>query len=282
MMSRTIPLIGLCALCLGTPPHTAGTAPPQSLVGISVPSRIATIAPEQAGKLVTMPVHDGDRVAAGDVLFALSSTLEQLEVDRLRALADSDLAARRARATLAYAEQQAKRERDLRDQEISSERDLQAQEHEFELARLRVEQAELDHAQARNALRQAEERLAQRTVESPFDGVVTHRFKSVGEAVEKFVPVVEVMTLDPLWIEFECPVTDKHLFREGGTVAVAPAVQPDDVRTATITYVSPKATAASHSFMVRAAVPNPDRSWQTGLKMTVEPDTTQAAPPRGK
>lgn len=281
-MSRTIPAIGLCALCFAAPPRAPESPPPASLVGISVPSRIATIAPEQAGKLVTVPVHDGVRVAAGDVLFALSSTLEQLEVDRLRALAESDLAERRARATLAFAAQQAKRERDLRDEEISSERDVQAQEHELELARLRVEQAELDHAQARNALRQAEERLAQRTVTSPFDGIVTHRFKSVGEAVEKFVPVVEVMTLDPLWIEFECPVTEQHLFREGGTVAVAPAVQPDDVRTATITYVSPKATAASHTFMVRAAVPNPDRTWQTGLKMTVEPETTAAAPARGK
>lgn len=268
-----LPSLGLLALlCTGAPGGRDRNpdAPPGQLVGITVPSQAATVSPEQAGKIVRVPVTEGDRVEAGDVLFELNSTLEQLEVDRLQALADSDLFERRAKATLAHAEKQFERVRDLCSKDISSERDLQIQEHELELARFKVEQATLDKRQAENQLAQAKERLAQRTIKSPFAGRVTARFKSSGDAVEKFVPVVEVMNLDPLWVEFECPFSEAHLFAKGGTALVSPAMQPDDVREATILYVSPKANASSHSFMIRASVANTKPYWKTGMKMTIE------------
>lgn len=260
----------------GAPPRV----PPVSLVGITMPSKVAAVAPEQAGKIVEVPVTDGDRVDTDTVLFRLNSTLEQLEVDRLAALVDSDVFERRAVAGLEFAERQAARVQNLRDQEISSERDLQTQVHELDLARLKLEQTRLEKAQTRNELAQARERLAQRTVKSPFAGTVTQRLKSAGEAVEKFVPVIEVMSLDPLWIEFECPITQQHLFAKGGQVVVAPAVRPDDTRTATILFASPKATASSHTFTVRASVPNADLAWKTGQKMAIEMPTAQRTPSR--
>jgi RND family efflux transporter MFP subunit len=272
-------VIALAVLC-----GLACTAPAQQprthLVGISMPSRVATVAPEQAGKIVEMPLQEGDPVEAGAVLFRLNSTLEQLEVERLGALAESDVFTRRAAASLEYARLQAERMRSLREREINSERDMQAQAHELELARLRVEQARLEMAQAKNELAQAKERLAQRTVRSPFDGIVTQRLKSAGEAVEKFAPVIEVMTLDPLWIEFECPFTEQHRFVKGEQITVAPAVVPDDVRTGTILLASKKANASSHTFTVRASVPNADLRWKTGLKVTIGPPPDGDTPSR--
>lgn len=274
-----ISLLGAAAIGLAAaaaPPRV----PPVSLVGITMPSKVAAVAPEQAGKIVEVPVTDGDRVDTETVLFRLNSTLEQLEVDRLAALVDSDVFERRAVAGLEFAERQAARVQNLRDQEISSERDLQTQVHELELARLRLEQTRLEKSQTINELAQARERLAQRTVKSPFAGIVTQRLRGTGEAVEKFVPVVEVMSLDPLWIEFECPITEQHLFKKGGRVVVAPAVRPDDSRTATILFASPKATASSHTFTVRASVANPDLAWKTGQKMAIELPGNEAPPSR--
>lgn len=283
MLPRLIPpLLGAAALCFTAAARPTGAAPNGPLVGITVPSQAAAVSPEQAGKIVRVPVVDGDRVAAGDVLFELNSTLEQLEVDRLQALAESDLFERRAQVTVAYAEQQFERVRDLHAKDISSERDLQLQRHELELARLKVEQAALDKQQAHNQLAQAKERLAQRTIKSPFAGIVTARFRTTGDAVEKFVPVVEVMSLDPLWIEFECPLTEASQFHKGGTALVAPATAPDDVREATILLLSPKANASSHSFMIRASVPNPRHDWFTGMKMTIEPGASGTPSKPGK
>lgn len=267
----------LAALWLPRGP-VPGAAPTADLVGITVPSQVAAVAAEQDGKITAMPAQEMQRVEEGELLFELNATLEQLEVERLRALADSDVAGRRAAVMLAQVERDTKRIVEMAEQDIVSQSDLQAQQQELELARLRVDQAQLERAQAVNALRQAEERRAQRSVRSPFRGVVTQRLKSAGEAVEKFVPVVEVMSLDPLWIEFECPLTQQHLFRKGGTAVVAPTEAPDDKRTATILLTSVKSNASSHSFMVRAAVPNPELRWKTGQKMTVEADGAQPAP----
>jgi membrane fusion protein (multidrug efflux system) len=277
---KTSPLLaalGLAALWLPQDPARR-PAPPVELVGITVPSQSAVVAAEQDGKITAMAAQEMQRVDEGELLFELNATLEQLEVDRLRALADSDVAGRRAAVMLAQAERDTRRIVEMAEQAIVSQSDLQAQQQELELARLRVEQAQLERAQAVIALRQAEERRAQRSVRSPFRGVVTQRLRGVGEAVEKFVAVVEVMNLDPLWIEFECPLTQQHLFRKGGVAVVAPTEAPDDKRTATILLTSVKSNASSHSFMVRAAVPNPDLRWKTGQKMTVEPDGAQPAP----
>lgn len=264
-------LAGVCLAAILTGSAAPPMPTPQGpLIGITVASKVAAIAAEQPGKIVAVPVTDGTRVAKDDVLFELSSKLERLEVERLRSLADSNLIKQRAVAALRHAEQQEGRVRNLRDKEISSDSDLQAQAFELELAQLRVEQADIEQAQAANELAQAVERLDQRTVRSPFDGTVTQRFHSEGETVEKFVPVLEVMSLDPIWVEFDCPITEQHMFRVGGEVRVAPSFQPDDPRVGRILFVSQKASTSSHTFMVRAAVANTDLSWKAGLKMLVD------------
>ena len=157
---------------------------------------------------------------------------------------------------------------------------MQKQAHELAIAKVALEQAQLNRRQAKNQLAQAKERLAQRTVHSPFEGIVTTHFRGTGEAVEKFAPVVEVMSLDPLWVEFECPIQLQQEFRHGAQVRVSLARRPQESRLATIEFISSKATASSHSFTIRATVPNPELDWKTGLKMTVEaaPEYTPSKP----
>lgn len=283
-----IAITGLCAalaVTRGGDGANASAAASAPLVGISVPSRAATVAPEQAGKIVELPYREGDRVEKDAVLFRLNSRLEELEVDRLRPIAEKNLIRLRAEISLRHAEQQERRVRDLREKDIASDSDLESQTVEVELARLRLEQADIEQAQAQNQLDQAIERLDQRTVKCPFAGLVTQRLKSEGESVERFVPVLEVMSLDPLWVEFDCPVTSDNLFAVGSEVVVSPSVNPQDRRIGKVVYASMKAVASSHTFLVRAAVPNPDLKWKAGLKMVVERaaaiDTTEAeAQPR--
>lgn len=281
MRTGLIGITGLCAALSGAlhggQPTAQGGAP---LVGVSVASRSAVIAPEQAGKIVEMPFREGDRVQKDAPLFRLNSRLEELEVERLRPIAEKNLIRLKAEISLRHAEQQERRVRDLRDKDIASDRDLETATVEVELARLRLEQADIEQAQAQNQLDQAIERLAQRTVKCPFSGLVTQRLKSEGESVERFAPVLEVMSLDPLWIEFDCPITSAGDYRVGSEVTVAPYLHPQDRRTSKVVYASMKANASSHTFLVRVAVPNPDLTWKAGLKMAVERADADAAEPR--
>lgn len=255
----------------------------QPLVGLTMPSHLAAIASEQSGTIVEMPVQAGQRVKVGDVLFGLSRRLQQLEVERLESQLGSNLDRDRAEANLDHANQKAERERELLAQEISAESKASEVELETQLASLSVREAEFNREQLRNEFAKAKELLDQRVLRSPMDGVLTRRFKQLGEAADQLEPVVEVMSLDPLWIQFECPLTDEADYSIGGRVRVAPAVGNAEPRVAVIEHISLQAAVAGQTFSIRASVPNPDYSWRAGLKMLIEPMPGDvAAPPEGK
>jgi RND family efflux transporter MFP subunit len=268
-------------------PSTTESAPPAArggtpLVGLSLASQTAAIAPEQSGKIVSIPVRDGQRVVKDQVIAKLSSRLQEIEVERLRVLAKSNLIELRARAGLKHAEQGVKRAKELREHEISSDSDLQDKTFELELAQLMVDQAAFEQDQANRQYEEAKERLAQRTLRTPIDGIVAQRFKQQGETVEKYIPVLEVMTLHPLWVEFDCPVADEGLFRVGTELTVFPSVRPADTRVARVVYTAMRADPSSHTFVIRAAVPNEDYSWKAGLKMLVRRPAVGEKRPAGK
>ena len=261
---------------------------PTALVGLSAPSRLAAVGAEQSGTIVEMPVTEGTRVVAGDLLFRLSSKLQELEVARLEALSRSNLDRERAQAGVQHVTDKLNRMRELSAKDIASRSTVDEVELESRLAHLALGLAELERTQLDNQLEQARERLQQRTLRSPFVGVVTRRFKQAGETIEQLAPVVEVISLDPLWIEFECPVAAAQAYRKGNRVKVRPAVGVEAPREAQIIYLSWKATPASHTLLVRASLPNEDYSWRAGLKMLIEalPSAATmdvpASPPGGK
>ena len=234
-----------------------------------MPSKRAEIAAEQSGTIVEMPVAEGEAVEQDQVLFKLSSKLQELRVQRLEALCGSSLTLRKALATLEHAETEMKRLMKLSAELVGSGKDLQDRELEAVLARLEHQQAQLDHTVTTNDMEQARVLLEQRTVVSPFSGIVTEIFKRRGETSEKLVQVMEIATLDPLWVEFECPITDENLFRPGTEVVVSPAARKNESRTGTVVYVSMTAKPSSHTFRVRIATPNKDHTWKAGLKMLV-------------
>lgn len=256
--------------------------PGRPLVGVSVPSHIAAIAAEQSGTIVAMEVRPGNRIKVGDLLFRLSNRLQQLEVERLAALVDSPLERNRAKATLDHAHKKVSRIQTLLEQQISAEAAASDVVLESQLARLSLGKVEFEQQQLRNELLQARERLAQRLLHSPLDGVVTRQFKQLGETADQLEPVVEVMSIDPLWIQFECPVDREAEFPNGGKISVIPAAGGHDARAATIEHVSLQSTVASHTFQIRASLPNPGYLWRSGLKMLIEPDLQAAATPAGK
>lgn len=220
--------------------------------------------------ITEMPKAEGETVAEGDVLFALSSEIEALEVKRLEALAASPLLVERAKKKLEHAEREEARVRQLSQENVASDVDLRKSELETAFAKNDYEQAKLDHLVLDNKLEQARVRLAQRTVKSPFSGRIVTWVRHPGEPAIKLEPVIEVATLDPLWVEFDCPIHDQRLFRLGRRVTVSPASQPGESREAEIVFVSVRATPSSHTFRVRLATSNPKQDWKAGLKMTIQ------------
>jgi RND family efflux transporter MFP subunit len=274
----------LAVMCIG---HLARAGPAfaqseRTWVGVSLPSRTAKVGPEQSGVIVEMPKAEGERVAAGDVLFRLSSEIEVLNVEGLEALVNSTLAVDKAQRKLEFTTRVWERLRKLMEENITSDAELQERQFALAIAQAEYDLAVFDQTMRANKLKQAKIRLAQRTVRSPLSGLVTKWHKQPGEPANELEPVIEVASLDPLLVTFDCPVRDQRLFGLGDEVMVAPALEPYNTRTAKVVFVSMQATPSSHTFRIRLSTANPEHDWKAGLKMLVSLARPGPTPPGGK
>ncbi|MCS7178407.1 MAG: efflux RND transporter periplasmic adaptor subunit [Anaerolineae bacterium] len=176
---------------------------------------------------------------------------------------------------------------------------LLAQVHAAE-ARLRAAEAEVEAAQAaldkleagptpeeialaRAQLRQAQAALAlveaqgsQLTLTSPITGTVSTRSAQVGETAAPGVPILTLITLDPVALVLYIPENRIGEVRVGQTVEVAVDAFPGRVFTGTVTTIGTKAEFTPRNvqtreervnlvFAVKVVIPNPDRALKPGM-----------------
>ena len=101
------------------------------------------------------------------------------------------------------------------------------------------------------------------------DGVVAKKLYSLGETITRLEPVVEVIQLDPLWIEFDCPLDQEWRVQPGAEVLVSPAAIDAEPRRAVVIHTAMQADPSSHTVRVRLSLPNAKDPWRAGLKMRI-------------
>jgi RND family efflux transporter MFP subunit len=243
--------------------------PPRRFVGVTVPSESLQIGAAQSGIIERMAVTEGQFVKKGDLLFRLTTHREELEVARLLVESQSDTEVREAKARLVQAEREETRYIDLHRRDIAGDAELDTRKREAEVARIRLDRATVMHRVAVLRHKEAEARLRQRIVHSPIDGYVAERLHRGGESVDELQPVVKIVRLDPMWVEFDCPITDAGLFPKGGESRVRLASDKTVVARARVVFASETADAASQTFRVRLQLES-RRRFKTGLKVFVE------------
>lgn len=149
------------------------------------------IAAEVEGRLMQL-LDVGDRVKKGDKLasieaFTLSLHLAEMEAEILPKQARMDFLQREVQRLTKLAEQNNAAKNQL--DEVSSQ--------------FKQTKGELKVARAR--LAQSRDQLARTTLYAPFDGVVTERYKSEGERVERGDHVVRLVNTDELEIQVRVP-----------------------------------------------------------------------------
>ncbi len=134
----------------------------------------------------------------------------------------------------------------------------------------------VDHARARLTndrladleLRRSTAEIARRTIKSPIPGVVTERSLSTGEFAKQD-PILKIAQLDPLRVEAFAPVSMLGAIAVGDEAQVIPQEPVKGSYAATVTVVDKVIDAASGTFGVRLALPNPDYQLSAGLKCTL-------------
>ncbi len=176
----------------------------------------ARVGAERAGRVAAIPHREGSRVRAGEPLLLLdeSTARTQLEVVG-RDLEAAHAAAGAAGAAATLARQQHERTASLFKSSLVSQGEMDLAKSRLESAEAELEGAEAREKRARSAVRLGQDELDHLRVLAPFDGVVSQRMVEVGEPVVPGQPVLEVVSLDRLYVSAPLDEIDIGRVREG-------------------------------------------------------------------
>lgn len=162
------------------------------LTGTVSSPKISLLSAEVTGLISRVRVDAGDRVKAGDVLLELDDELGKIERDSARANA--------AGARAAWEETK----RRLADAEtLAQQQNIAASDVRSLEARVRIDAATLQTAEAELRRREAELRRHQLT--APFPATVSRKLAEVGEWLTPGEEVLELVAVEDLRVDFQVP-----------------------------------------------------------------------------
>ncbi len=226
------------------------------------------VIPKIPGRIRSLSVDVGDRVAKGQVLVKLDddevlASLRSAEA----ALEVAKAGARAAQANLEDAKRNLERMQQLYDAGAISLQQLEQAQLRYDQAAAGVNDAQVRQAEA--AVESARLQLENTVILSPIDGVVAARFADPGELAGTSQPLLTLVDISE--VQVTCNVTgeDVNSLRTGQSVpvVVAAAGQTEEERrfTGRITSLAPAADARSKLFPVRISIPNPDGRLRPGM-----------------
>lgn len=148
--------------------RTLASAAPVAVTGITEPVADVVLSASVPGIVSAWKFKEGDFVKAHDIIIELDNRLEQLEVERRKAVLNSR-----------------KTERDTL-QTLAAKSSISVKKEE-------LDKAETDFRIAQTELEMAEEQLRRRAVVSPCAGTIVDIARDVGEACQAYQPLIRVV-----------------------------------------------------------------------------------------
>lgn len=208
--------------------------------GLVIPVREVTIASPVEGRVEVLNVREGDLVKKGDLLVGLYAGMEVIE-------------AKRSAATVEKREFEYKGAKNLFDEKVISEDEALESRIELDLAKLTLEMAE--------------ERVSLRQLTSPIAGVVVERNFDVGEMVRPAEPVLEVVDLTEVYVQFFVRADALSEIKVGQQASVTfPSLGLGKAFTGPVDFIDPRVDAASGLSRVRVRLQNPEGEIKAGVR----------------
>ena len=212
----------------------------------------ADVAAQVAGEITEVLVDEGDAIAEGAVVMEIDPEKRNLELEAARAGVGE------ARAAVAEETRELKRMRVLADKKVAAETQLDQARTALDTARARLRAAKAQLGTAERAVSDA-------SVRARFAGFVARRFVSRGEFVSQGDPLFQLVSLDPIEVEFHLPEADSSRVRKGIPIEVTVAPYPDEVFEAIAHMVSPTIDPRTRTLRVKALIDNSDGRLRPGL-----------------
>jgi RND family efflux transporter MFP subunit len=229
------------------------------LEGISAPSADIMLSFVLDGRVAEILVKEGDIVKKNQILARLDDHTERIQLTQLKAQARDTTQVKAAEAELSQKRADLKKLERARTKGAATEWEVQHTSLAVRIAELSLQASKFEHKQYQRRYRQAQSQLKRMQLVSPIVGRVEKANIESGEAAESLVPVIQVVKIDPLWIDLPVPLEQVRQLRKGNIARVSfPGTDADEPAEGIIIHVSRIADAASDTLRVRVEVPNPD------------------------
>ncbi len=261
-----------------------GPIRPGVVVGITTPSRQATLSAVQPGRLIRIAASEGSTVKAGALVFALDDGGQEARALMAEAEATSTLDIELSQARWEQAHRDLVRIQRIADasgQDFASRKELADALSAEGIRGVELRIARFVHDQDRLAAQRERRTLEQFRVLAPFDGYVTRYLKELGETVNESEPVVALAQLDPLMVPLDCPLNFAPTLKVGDRVRLHPADDRWPVREGVVSFANQVGDGGSQTFRVKVTVDNADQLWIAGIKVTAEFSTGDRPAARG-
>jgi RND family efflux transporter MFP subunit len=217
------------------------------------------------GTIDKFPVEIGDRVDKGQLLFQVRLVDYELRVEQARSAIEVAKATERTyQVGLEDAKREMLRMENLYKEGSATEQMKDRATTEHERAAALLEQTKATVLQARAGLNTARQALEDCTVNAPYAGFITGKYRETGEYVRRGEVVVEIMDMRTLEAEVELPERYFQSVSTGSTVSIEVACMQSGVEGRVIA-VNPKIDPKTRTFLIKVGVDNREERLKAGL-----------------
>ena len=214
----------------------------------------ATVSAQTSGTIMELPFDVNDVVDAGQLIVRLEdseqrSRLNQAEANQLE-----------AESGVQDAQQQFERISNLRERGVATQAEFDQARNALNAARARLVRAEA-------AVAEAQEQFDYTRIDAPYSGIVTERHVELGETVGPGAPLLSGFSLEALRVVVSIPQQFSQLVRQSRQAEVS-LNDGRVLQTGEMTFF-PYADPATHSFVVRMSLDEPEGSLFPGMLVQV-------------
>ena len=225
--------------------------------GTFVPYEETTISAEGTGPIRDLKVDEGTRVAKGQVLVLQDTVKMELAVKQAEAMLAQ------AKANFARARADLERKQMLLDGKTIPQNQFDSFKAQADAASAAVDAAE-------TALSLTRRQLADLATVAPYAGVIRERRASLGAYARGGDPMLVLMRVDPLKLQFELPERYTSRVATGLEITATVAAFPGRTFTGTVRTVFPALAVQSRAVRFEATVSNPRYELKPGFFASVK------------
>lgn len=268
-MKRSIGLLLLAAAAASA----LGLAPanePATFTGLTSASDSRKIGFDIRGVVAKVEVKKNQKVAAGQLLVTLDDREERARLEYFKKRADTTLSVAEAEETYNVKKIDYEKKLSLFNQsKVATEFEVKTAEAEMNIARIRIDQAKHDSEVATAEMIAQQMRVERMSVVAPMDGEISDVIVRPGEQVDESKPVLQIVDLDPLYVDVT--LVDTAIVQKlkiGQTIRVRYGKESQWL-TATVDAIDTEADKRSGTHPFRLSLPNPEMR-PGGQKVEVE------------